>query len=921
MNFDLIVFCLFLIINLFIGLILSKGIKNIKEYALGSRNFSTSTLAATIVATWIGGSSFALTALETYRQGYYFAIPGIADGISFFIIAYLYAPRMREFLGNLSVAEAMGNLWGPLVRLITAISAIIPAIGNVAIQFSILTVLLNYLLGISSSYAMIISSLIIIIYSTFGGIKAVTFTDMIQFFTFGVVIPMTAYLIWKSFSNFEAIETVFTQNPLFDYKQVFDHNNPKFLNTIFLFLFFLIPGLDPAIFQRISMAKNTIQVTKSFSISGIIITFWMYGILYLVGVLLLANGVEDLNPDNVVKHILDNYVHTGLKGIFVVGIMAMVMSTADSYINCSAVLFANDILKALGIKLEEKRELLFVRISALIIGVGALLISLFSKGILDMILGTYSFFMPIVSVPLILAIFGFRSSKTSVLIGMAAGFITVVLFKLFSDIDSLMPGMVANLILYFLSHFLFKQEGGWVGIKDQTSLDEIRKLRKRKINLILQSTKNFKIIKFFAIPKEDKTYVYFGLFCLVSVFSTFYTLPSDIYGHNEAVVNFLYYSILIISTSFITYPLWLKKLTNRTYISIFWNFSIFYCLIFTSSLFAIISKFNQLQLTVLMANIITAAILLRWQVAIIMIFTGIFLSLKSYTWYLKVDSINDLGSSLEFKTIYLLILLSSILIAFLKPKQDSHELSEARNEHLATQIKYRENELEKLLNLKNEFINNINHEVRTPLVGITSIGESLWENYDNLTEEQRRNATKKIASSSKRLITLMNNILDLSNLNSEKYELKFKLSNLSQILINSIEECKKLYLKDKELEFITEIEKDIELYIDEYYIKQTFDNLIINAINYSDNGRIFIKLKKIELGIKFSIEDEGIGIPKEEVIDIFEPFRVSSRTKTMAGGRGIGLALCKKVIEVHKGKIWAESNGNKGSIFIFTIPL
>ena len=145
-DFDIAVIIAFLLLNLIFGLASGRGIKNIREYAIGSRNFSTATIVATIVATWIFGSVVSLNLIETYNNGLYF------------IIAYFYAPRMKEFLGKLSVAEVMGSVYGKNVRIITAISGIIPAIGNIAIQFSIFTILLNYLFGEVNIYILLFGS-------------------------------------------------------------------------------------------------------------------------------------------------------------------------------------------------------------------------------------------------------------------------------------------------------------------------------------------------------------------------------------------------------------------------------------------------------------------------------------------------------------------------------------------------------------------------------------------------------------------------------------------------------------------------------------------------------------------------------------------------------------------------------------------
>lgn len=116
-----------------------------------------------------------------------------------------------------------------------------------------------------------------------------------------------------------------------------------------------------------------------------------------------------------------------------------------------------------------------------------------------------------------------------------------------------------------------------------------------------------------------------------------------------------------------------------------------------------------------------------------------------------------------------------------------------------------------------------------------------------------------------------------------------------------------------------DIEDKLIISCDKYYIIRTIDNIIINAIQYCKKGTITITLKSAKNHtVEFIVKDEGIGIPKEELLDIFDPFTVSSKTKTSSGGRGIGLALCKKVVTAHNGVITASSD-NKGSLFRVTL--
>lgn len=924
-DFDIAVIIAFLLLNLIFGLASGRGIKNIREYAIGNRNFSTATIVATIVATWIFGSVVSLNLIETYNNGLYFIIPGIADGISFFIIAYFYAPRMREFLGKLSVAEAMGSIYGTNVRIITAVSGIIPAIGNIAIQFSIFTILLNYLFGELNIYVLVFSSLIVITYSTLGGIKSVTFTDMIQFFTFGVVIPMMVFLIWQEINSVDEISNILTTNPLFDYKEVLNIENPRFSGVIFLFLFFMVPGLDPALFQRITMAKSTMQIAKAFIISGIVITCF-YMLVDFAGVLLLADNVTNIDENNVLQYVLDNYCPTGFKGFFMIGIMAMIMSTADSYINTSSILFSYDLCQSLGVKLSEQKTLLLIRISSLLIGIAGLLLSFFSGNLLEMILTSHGFYMPIVSVPLILAIFGFRSSSTAVLIGMVAGFVTVIYFKIFSKVDSIMPGMLGNLVFFMGSHYILGEKGGWVGIKDKSPLLALRLERKRKINNFFQSIKTFSFIKFCQnnTPKEERIFVYFGLFSTIIIFSNAYSVPKNLYEQYMSTLNFIYYSTLVLSAVFITYPVWIEKFKNKIFISVLWNLTVFYNLVFCSSLLVVISLFNQINVAVLITGLITVAILMRWQVAISMIISGVAMSIWLYENYIELDFVPDYVVNLQFKIIYFLLLISTVLIAFLKPKQEQNQLTEDKVLHLDSQLQDHAINLEKALKVKNESLQNIEHEGHTPITGITSTGQVLYEYYDRLSDKERKDLARNIARSSDRLLTLVNNLIDVSKLSTMKYQLNKTRVNLTDLLYSRLEYCKKLYLEQENLNFLNRIEDNVLIEGDRHYITSAIDSLIINSIKHARDGDITISLHRSESELKFSISNKG-KIPQEELNAIFEPFIIGSNSRTKSGAipngqRGLGLTLCKLAIEAHGGRIWAENSLHGEVIFKFTIP-
>lgn len=313
-----------------------------------------------------------------------------------------------------------------------------------------------------------------------GGIKAVTFTDVIQFLTFGMFIPLFLLFIWHVFGKAEPIIESFEHNPLLDWKQLIDWQNPKFFPNLVMLFWFLIPSFSSPTFQRILMTKNTNQIRSSFTVAAVGYFFIIFFIC-AIGILVLSIN-PTLDPNNIVMYMVDNYSFTGLKGITLVGIIAMVMSTADSWINTGSVIFAHDFCKPLGIKF--KNELLLSRVFSIVVGIFSLSIVLLNESLFKLFSLQANFYMPIVTVPLILAMLGFRSTSRVVIIGMFSGALCAIIWSIYiqpsTGIDSVIPAMILNFIAVMVSHYLLREKGGWIGIKDDSDLKQIRQKKKQK---------------------------------------------------------------------------------------------------------------------------------------------------------------------------------------------------------------------------------------------------------------------------------------------------------------------------------------------------------------------------------------------------------------------------------------------------------
>ncbi|MFK8040272.1 MAG: ATP-binding protein [Rickettsiaceae bacterium] len=915
-NIDAIIFVAFLVINLIVGLKSSKKIKTIKDYALGGRNFVTPILVTTIVATWASGSSFFITLSKTYSDGILYTMSSFGLGISFLLTAFFLVPRMGEFLGNTSVAESMGNLYGKQVRIISAIAGCIGTSGMIAVQFKVFGSLFNYFLGIPGELAVIISAIVVIIYSAFGGIRAVTYTDVVQFIAFSFAIPMVSTIIWYKFGfSLSTIKHTFDV-PIFDYKYAFSLDNPALFGVISYVLVLTIPDLSPAFYQRIIIGRNIIQVRKAFIISAIMIVFikvvmsWLPFLVYSVN--------PNLQQGQLLGYIIDNYSFSGLKGLIIIGITAMAMSTADSHLNASSVLFSNDFCKPLNIKFVN--PLTMSKIFVFISGCFSLILALTQTDLVNIVLIGASFYKPIVTTPLILTIFGFRSNARSILIGMAAGLATVIAFFFIpTSINSVIPGMIANLIFLLSSHYILKSPGGWVGINDNAILKILKAERRHKIQIFFKSIIEFNLIRFCLKhkPVKDSAYTAFGIFCFLFTIASIYLTHEHHLAQNTDIILYFYQTMLVISTFFMLWYMWSLRIKNEVFIGIAWHFSLIYMLVFCSSFFLLINNFGQFALTIFTINLSVLCILTRWQTAVVMTMIGMVASRIFYCYVFQMP----LSISFEngyFEIIYILLMMSAAILTFIKPKQEKYEINQEKANYLTNEIYDRDLELQKALSLKNEFISKIDINANYLLNNICNIAEELIEKYSLIDDEQKKSIIADIVKQSKDLHDLVSNIMDFSHLSSMKLDLNKKNINLSALLDKTARSTYYIYGDQENQILFFDIDKDIIINCDEYYISRVFTNLILNALQYCKEGTITLRLRAKDSYVQFTISDQGIGIPNEKIYDVFSSFMVDDSENN---SKGIGLALCKKIIEIHNGQISVTNNKFKGCSFVFTLPM
>jgi PAS domain S-box-containing protein len=250
--------------------------------------------------------------------------------------------------------------------------------------------------------------------------------------------------------------------------------------------------------------------------------------------------------------------------------------------------------------------------------------------------------------------------------------------------------------------------------------------------------------------------------------------------------------------------------------------------------------------------------------------------------------------------------------------RDAHELLYTVNKDLERKVKDRTARIERLIKQKDDFINQLGHDLKTPLTPIMALLPIIKEQTEKSEDKELLEVLTRNIYYMKDLV---NKTIDLAKLNSDKIEFSIQdtclLSEVKNIIKNN-----HILLKDNKINVVNKINEDIIVKADKLRLNELLNNLITNSIKYTleEGGTLTFDAKEEGEFVKISIEDTGIGMSKKQINHIFEEFYKADDSRHDLDSSGLGLPICKRIIKKHGGQIWAESLGkNKGSTFYFTL--
>ena len=284
----------------------------------------------------------------------------------------------------------------------------------------------------------------------------------------------------------------------------------------------------------------------------------------------------------------------------------------------------------------------------------------------------------------------------------------------------------------------------------------------------------------------------------------------------------------------------------------------------------------------------------------------------------------DLGFRLELKTGDEIEILADEFNKMTVALQEAYTTLETKVIERTQELGVANQKMDEANRHKSAFLANMSHEFRTPLNAIIGFSEVLLDPSLKVTEEERKQFLTDVATSGKHLLKLINEILDLSKIEAGRMELQVEPASLSKVL-GEVQSTMRHLAAKKSIELRVYTDGGIALLsMDAARIKQVLLNLVGNAVKFTpEGGQVWVRTDAADGVVRVEVGDTGPGIPVEEHERIFQEFRQLKMNGSMdkLGGTGLGLALTKKFVEMHGGKVWVESQVGKGSRFFFTLPM
>jgi Na+/proline symporter len=629
LGIDYLIVYAFLAVTLAIGLRAGRGIKDIREYAIANKTFGTGALVLTLLATNIAGASVINTSSRVFSSGIIMSVALLGVSIGFALLGTFIIPKVARFDRCLTMGDLAKEFYGHHSGIIAGMLGLLNAILLVGMELRVLGIVCEGLLHIPAKWGIILGGFLLAIYSAHGGIKAVTATDVFQFIMLAIFIPLIAY---KAVGKIGGIKALLQQVPA-EKLEIFGHKDFSFYLT--LFLMWIIPtGIleDPALTQRLFMAKNGTQLRNQYLIVA------AFDPTFRILIMLIGLSAYVLYPTiegkQVIPHLIHNLLPVGVQGLAIAGVLAVGMSTIDSYLHAAGLTLVHDVVRPFyEQKNKSINEIRWTKYATVLLAGIGIYIGLHNTDILGLAFTALELTSPLLMIPLVSGIVGLKTDKKdfyrALIVTIAAFIIAKLALPENKEHFSALITMSVNGIAFFGSHYIRHQ--GFLIIHTTEGKESIWKPRRKvfidRLKSILPIPQNIIAYSQAKVDRYGAPYILFGIFCIIN-----YTVPFFIWM--EAPTQYenllIYLRVIggILCVLLIAQEKWPPYL--QPYLPAFWHLTVLYCLPFTNTLMFLLTDFNTEWLMGILGIIILLFVILDWATAVMLGMLGVGLALLVY---------------------------------------------------------------------------------------------------------------------------------------------------------------------------------------------------------------------------------------------------------------------------------------------------
>lgn len=886
---DIFIIIAYLLGCLIVGFISSKKIHNIKDYAVGGKYVPTALLIGTFIATEIGAGSSVGAVERVYTMGLIFVIAELMKPFFWLIAAKIFSGRLEYFkaAGCITVSDVMETLYGKPARWITNAMAIIMSIGILALQIAAMGYLFRYFFNVSPEACALLAFGVLVTYSFFGGIKAIIITDIAQAAIFYIGIPLACFIAYLDI-NLPFVE-ILNQLPASHASIDWSENN------ILLFISLLVHSQislsNGPLVQRYLMANNESQL-KLVMRRCFLISMPFTLVICCIGFIMKLTA-PDIDPNLTFFHLINVYLPVGIKGFLIAGILAAIMSTADSWLNTASIVCAHDIIKKMFPQMSSKAELLAARVSLFIISGFAAFMAISNNETVYASWLVLGFWSPVILIPLCAGFLRFRTNSISFIGAFAMAIFSMLLGRYFIEefyTVSMAIGILGSAIGLFGTHYWQKSRG-----VAMPSFVEKPKMRKASsILALLMRIQNFSINRLLKtseklVNQHGRHYYAAGSVGWLVFFASLFLA-----GLGHTSISIILYVIAALSCVLLClHEYILSPAQQNRYLPLYFHFTLLAAFLLSASYALLLSQFHQLWVFNYILCALAVYLFAGFRVALALSGIGLMVAAILYL------SFKETYSPYYLPNITYFIALVSSIVLVAKHKDFFQKKAMHRVENYAKMVA---------------------HQVMQPIAQTSIVAEHV----SGVLDGYNQSAQEYIPVKKDDFLEVQKVMRDFKRSSKSSEEsvrgllqaMKMNIEQAHDIAEHKIHECiltaLLIYTRQELVRIQMTLENSFLFKGSKLLIVEVLRNIISNTFKYAGTDatlEIWFEDNVIHL------RDNGSGIDEEKLMHIFDASDMTKDEST-----GLGLPFCKRVMEAFDGKIECKSEFGKYTEFTLTFP-